>query len=1079
MSQDRHMERVPKEDVSTSSYSRIFPKGFGTSTMEASRRPESSSASSSRSNGHPFKRNAVGNNGAHENGLHKAEYTRKGDWLRLVLKSRELTSRAVRPPMTEKGNRSFNKAWLYVITLVVTACFFAAEAFVQGSRGSILKGTAAAASEALTVNRFYELSGKALSSEEVLEYKVKFVPWKLKERFMRQRLALDQLRKLQRSSFRRPRLALVCVDLETSPDSLYMFTVWIALESLGYELEVFSIKDGPMHNTWEQNGAFVTILQPDFFQLGYGVDWLKFEGVLLSTLDAKAVSASLLQDPFKGVPVIWILHEDSRGKDLLLSRLMSEFDALSSYRRTFERADVVLLSDYALAMKYSQFDTGNFFVLPGSPIYEWEAEDFMSMHTREEVRGALNLSVHDIAVAVVGSPFSYKSAWREHAIIMQAILPLVSTTQNGGFSIKLFFWSVGSVNGYNRALQIMAAQIGLANGSVSHFGTDRDLDKLLWAADVIVYSSLREEQAFPSTLLKAIVFGHPIVAPNITVIRDNIRDGIHGYVFRAGDTTDLERAFKRAFSQSGVIGRGHVTAMHSRGHSRGLLIAKTILGFSDLLEAVIEFPSEAHLPLPVSSLSKNLLKDWQWQLLEVSANYSKGQTNRVSLDGAHQNERSSRKFGSERRDLTAKIEEHDGLTFADWADFRVMRVAEEMEQSEEEQLKERNEQLHGTWEEVYRSVRKAENMKNDLHEREDGELERTGQPICVYEPYIGPGTWPLLGQKSMMYRGISLIAKQRRLGSDDIEAPMRLPLLNHSYYRDVLCEFGAFFAIANRIDRIHKNAWIGFQSWQAAGRKVSLSGKAESVLYDAVKGRNSGDIVYFWASLDLHSNQKSRQRDFWSFCDAINNGNCRQVFLRTFKEMFGLPPSWSMLPPMPVDGDRWSALHSWAMPTSSFLEFIMFSRMFVSALDSFYLQHGKCNLGGSTFEVQHCYCRLLELLINVWAYHSGRTMVFLDPDNGLMHEQHNLSSRHGHMWINFFSYETFKGMDADLAEEADDGSSANKGWLWPRTGEVYCQQIHERERKQRYAMKLEKKKRDKERVRRIRSRQRQQPLARG
>lgn len=64
--------------------------------------------------------------------------------------------------------------------------------------------------------------------------------------------------------------------------------------------------------------------------------------------------------------------------------------------------------------------------------------------------------------------------------------------------------------------------------------------------------------------------------------------------------------------------------------------------------------------------------------------------------------------------------------------------------------------------------------------------------------------------------------KGRRPGADDVDAPSRLPLLNTAYYRDVLGEYGAFFAIANRIDRIHKNAWIGFQSWRATARMVRV-----------------------------------------------------------------------------------------------------------------------------------------------------------------------------------------------------------------------------------------------------------------
>jgi hypothetical protein len=72
------------------------------------------------------------------------------------------------------------------------------------------------------------------------------------------------------------------------------------------------------------------------------------------------------------------------------------------------------------------------------------------------------------------------------------------------------------------------------------------------------------------------------------------------------------------------------------------------------------------------------------------------------------------------------------------------------------QLKERTEQPHGTWEDVYRNVKKADRAKNELHERDDRELERTGQPLCIYEPYFGEGTWPFLHQTSL-YRGIGLV----------------------------------------------------------------------------------------------------------------------------------------------------------------------------------------------------------------------------------------------------------------------------------------------------------------------------------
>lgn len=65
-------------------------------------------------------------------------------------------------------------------------------------------------------------------------------------------------------------------------------------------------------------------------------------------------------------------------------------------------------------------------------------------------------------------------------------------------------------------------------------------------------------------------------------------------------------------------------------------------------------------------------------------------------------------------------------------------------------------------------------------------------------------------------------AKGRRPKADDIDAPSRLSLLSNAYYRDILGDYGAYFAIANRIDRVHKNAWIGFGSWRATARMVCI-----------------------------------------------------------------------------------------------------------------------------------------------------------------------------------------------------------------------------------------------------------------
>lgn len=112
----------------------------------------------------------------------------------------------------------------------------------------------------------------------------------------------------------------------------------------------------------------------------------------------------------------------------------------------------------------------------------------------------------------------------------------------------------------------------------------------------------------------------------------------------------------------------------------------------------------------------------------------------------------------------------------------------------------------------------------------------------------------------------------------------------------------------------------------------------------------------------------------------------------------------------------------------------------------------------------------------MWAYHSARRLIYVDPRTGNMEEQHVLESRHGKMWVKFFSLNTLKAMDEDLAEAADDGDHPRERWLWPQTGEVYWQGIADRERQERYRLKQEKKQKLKEKLARMRNKNRQKSL---
>ncbi|XP_057981048.1 uncharacterized protein LOC131166467 isoform X2 [Malania oleifera] len=673
---------------------------------------------------------------------------------------------------------------------------------------------------------------------------------------------------------------------------------------------------------------------------------------------------------------------------------------------------------------------------------------------------------------------------------MHVIGPLLmkyTRRKDAGESFRFVFLCGNSTYEYNDALQEVATRLGLKPGSLKHYGMNGNVNNVLLMADIVLYGSSQDEQGFPPLLTRAMSFGIPIIAPDFPVIKKYIVDGAHGIIFPKHNPEALMRAFSLLISNGKLSKFAHIVASSGRLLAKNMLASECITGYAKLLENVLNFPSDTLLPVPSSRLQQGA---WDWDLF-------KKEVGRRSIDMPNINHKNTVRKSSivyaleesltnltDLRNISGNETEtlvQDILTDTDWYVLGEIESSEDYERREMEEINDRMERDLGSWDEIYRNARKAEKFKFELNERDEGELERTGQPLCIYEIYNGVGTWPFLHHGSL-YRGLSLSTSARRLQSDDVDAVGRLPLLNDAYYRDILCEIGGMFSIASRVDNIHKRPWIGFQSWRSAGRKLSLSINAERVLEETIQNDAKGDVIYFWVRLDMGGGLVGRKDTltFWSMCDILNGGHCRTAFEDAFRQMYALPSNIDALPPMPEDGGHWSALHSWAMPTPSFLEFIMFSRMFVDSLNALHTNSSKiafCSLGCSELEKRHCYCRVMELLVNVWAYHSARKIVYIDPHSGLLEEQHPIEQRKGFMWAKYFNFTLLKNMDEDLAEAADDDDYPSDIWLWPLTGEVHWQGIYEREREERYRLKMDKKRKTKEKLfERMRSGYKQKPL---
>ncbi|KAK8653419.1 hypothetical protein V6N13_127421 [Hibiscus sabdariffa] len=870
---------------------------------------------------------------------------------------------------------------------------------------------------------------------------------------------LDRVRSTDRIGIRGPRLALILGNMKEDPESLMLVTMVNSLQRLGYVFKIYALEHGKAHSIWEESiSKKISFLGPAEF--GH-VDWSLFEGVVACSLGAKEAISSLMQEPFDATPLIWIIQEDTLAKRLPVYEKMGLKHLVYNWKSAFTRANVIVFPDFMLVMLYSLLDTGNFDVIPGSPVDVWGAESYSMTHAKPQLREDNGFSMDDMVVVVVGSSLFYDELSWDYAFAMRTIAPLLmryARANNAEGSFKFIFLSGNSTDGDNDALQQVASRLRLTQGSVRHFGFDGDANGVLLMADIVLYGSSQEEQGFPPLIIRAMAFGIPVITPDFPILKKYVVDGVDVVFFQKHQPGDLLRVFALFISNGRVSSFAQTVASSGRLLSKNILASECITGYASLLENLLNFPSDVLLPASVSEL---LQGSWEWNLFRKEMEHGNvnvsGDFNVVYL---LEEEFTKHVTGMPKKGN--KIQNQDILTEQDLNTMAEIENFENYERLGNEEVNERMERIPGVWTKIYRNARKSDKLKVEENGRNEGELERTGQSVCIYEIYSGAGAWPFLHHGSM-YRGLSLSRRAMRLRSDDVDAVGRLPILNVSYYRDLLCEVGGMFSIANKVETVHKRPWIGFQSWRAAGRKVSLSTQAEKVIEEKLQ-ESQGDVMYFWACLEVEGGGAvtTDAPTFWSMCDMLNGGHCRTAFENAFRKMYALPSDMEALPSMPNDEGHWSALHSWVMPTTSFLEFVMFSRMFVDSLHGLHINSSVCLLGSSDLEKKHCYCRVLELLINVWAYHTGRRMFYIEPHSGLLEEQHPVVQRKAFMWAKYFNFTLLKGMDEDLAEASEDDDRPMKTWLWPLTGEVDWQGIHEMEREYKYRLKMVKKRRNKE-----------------
>lgn len=109
-------------------------------------------------------------------------------------------------------------------------------------------------------------------------------------------------------------------------------------------------------------------------------------------------------------------------------------------------------------MLYSELDSGNFFVIPGSPIDVWAAESYSKTHTKDQLRELSGFGKNDMLVLVVGSSIFYDDLSWDYAVAMHSLGPLLTKyarRNDDAESFKFVFLCGNSTDGYDDALQVV------------------------------------------------------------------------------------------------------------------------------------------------------------------------------------------------------------------------------------------------------------------------------------------------------------------------------------------------------------------------------------------------------------------------------------------------------------------------------------------------------------------------------------------------------------------------------------------------------------------------------------------------
>lgn len=189
-----------------------------------------------------------------------------------------------------------------------------------------------------------------------------------------------------------------------------------------------------------------------------------------------------------------------------------------------------------------------------------ERFDAVTADDIDTVRATLGMK-KNLALVCVSRLFHRKG----HQYLFQALAAL---TKNG---LDATIYLVGDGD-YKNTLKSLAQRLGIAD-RVKFLGWRNDALAIMAAADIIVHPSL--EDALSSAVIEAIMLERPIVATDISGVRDSLDDGKYGEIVAPADSEAFRKGLEKTITN---LDEAHQRAQRGRAYLLQYMDAKRVAG---------------------------------------------------------------------------------------------------------------------------------------------------------------------------------------------------------------------------------------------------------------------------------------------------------------------------------------------------------------------------------------------------------------------------------------------------------------------------------------------------------------------